>query len=424
MQVPTTSNTPSPMLPPPLISALRNPDPEATEPFHHCKQLDKFVKEFAPHQGYGIIIGHSGRDPHLYCRYECHRGGKPAKRKGQTDATECNPPKKTRSIRIECPFKMKATFHRERCTWTLHHEITSHNHGPMEMEIPHITPSIAPTSAEQSLALDLSHEPTNVPLDTTVQSQLLSINNRILSMPTSQQDEILQSIHKLIDAVSNVPKDKIPTNAHDSHEQQTALQILEEMEQFNELIQFQSPLHVQHNDTSITHHQEQEKSPTSPSRIDVDAFNRLMNKQALMNDQPLMNDHPSFDSIDSFVYEDLLQPNTQQPGVQTTCQVLDVNTVAKHDYATNTNLERSLSSTLPSTTINKEPLPPHPVYKSSHEPPPQTRSTRSTIKKTASVSPRRTRSRLDHVTGVAAQSGVKRTQLTRTRSTLSAKKHK
>ncbi|KAH9808053.1 hypothetical protein DFH28DRAFT_1137036 [Melampsora americana] len=246
MQAPTTSDTPSStMLPPPPISTLPDPNPMVTEPFEHRKQLDTFVKEFAPHQGYGIIIGHSGRDPHLYCKYECHRGGKPAKRKGQTDSNKCDSPKKTRSIKIGCPFKMKATFNRERRTWTLHHENTYHNHGPMNMEIPDITPSIAPTSfpkAEQTLALDPSHQK-NVVLDTSIQSQLLSINNRILTMTPSQQNEIIQSIHKLLDVVCNVPEDKIATNHPDPHEQ-AALHILDDIEQFNKLIQLRSPLHV------------------------------------------------------------------------------------------------------------------------------------------------------------------------------------
>ncbi|EGF99571.1 uncharacterized protein MELLADRAFT_112636 [Melampsora larici-populina 98AG31] len=429
MQAPTTSNTPSSlMLPPPPISTLPDPNPMVTEPFEQRKQLDNFVKEFAPHQGYGIIIGHSGRDPYLYCKYDCHCGGKPAKRKGQTDSNECDPPKKTRSIKIGCPFKMKATFHKERRTWTLHHENTYHNHGPMEMEIPDITSSIAPTSfpkAEQTLDLDPSHKP----IDTSLQSQLLSISNRILSMTASQQDEIIQSIHKLLDAVCNVPEDKIPTNLPDPH-QDAAIQLLDDLEQFNELIQFQSPLHVKDNDTSIMYCQEPEKSPTRPSSTDIDALNITV-----MNNQPLMNDQPSFDSIYSFLLEDLLQPSLQ-PSVQTNCQVLDatpeidVNSAAEHhepsshDHARNIDQEASVPSTLPSLSFNKVPISPHPVGDTLQVPIPQARTTRSTIKKTASVSPCRTRSKVDLVTGVAAQSGVKRTQISRTCSTLSAKKHK
>ncbi|EGG11549.1 uncharacterized protein MELLADRAFT_91133 [Melampsora larici-populina 98AG31] len=388
-------DTLSPMLPPPPISTLPNPDPNVTEPFDHRKQLDNFVKEFAPHQGYGIIIGHSGRDPHLYCKYECHRGGKPAKRKGQTDATECDPPKKTRSIKIGCPFKMKATFHRERRTWTLHHENTYHNHGPMEMEILDITPSIAPTSLpknEQPLSLESSHEPKNVPLEPSVQSKLLLINNRILSMTACQQEEIVQSIHQLLDAVCNVPEDKISTTINDPHTE-AALQILDEMEHFQDLIQLRSPLHDEDNDISITYHLEEEKSPTRPNRINIDALNIT-----LTNNQPLMNDQPSLNSIDSFIYEDLLQTTSLQPGAQTNCQDLDVtcdidvNAVAKehesssHENATNINQEAHVSTTLPLPTpsINNEPHPLRPVEKSSHVPIP---STRSTIKNNASVSP-------------------------------------
>ncbi|EGG04655.1 uncharacterized protein MELLADRAFT_88709 [Melampsora larici-populina 98AG31] len=413
MQAPTTSNTPSSlMLPPTPISTLPDPNPMVTEPFEHHKQLDNLVKEFAPHQGYAIIVGHSGRDPYLYCKYDCHCGGKPAK-----------------SIKIGCPFKMKATFHKERHTWTLHHQNTYHNHGPMEMEIPDITSRIAPTSAEQTLDLDPSHKPTNVLLDTSLQSQLLSISNRILSMTASQEDEIIQSIHKLLDAVCNVPEDKIPTNLPDPH-QDAAIQLLDDLEQFNKLIQFQSPLHVKDNITSIMYRQEPEKSPTWPSSIDIDAFNITV-----MNDQPLMNDQPSFDSIDSFLLEDLLQLSLQ-PSVQTNCQVLDatpeidVNSAAKHhepsshDHARNIDQEASVPSTLPSSSFNKVPIPPHPVCDTLQVPIPQARTTRSTIKKTASVSPRRTRSKVYLVTGVAAQSGVKRTQISRTCSTPSAKKHK
>ncbi|EGG12984.1 uncharacterized protein MELLADRAFT_87117 [Melampsora larici-populina 98AG31] len=222
MLSPTTSNTQLPMPLPPIITTLPDPDPKVTEPFDHRKQLNKYVKEFAPQHGYGIIIGHSGRDPHLYCKYQCHCSGKPAKPKvkpgaDQASKTETEPPKKSRSIKIECPFEMKACFDHEKRTWTLHHKISHHNHEPMEMVIPLLTTSIPTTSTipttQQPQGPEASPEINQKHPQTTIQSQLLSINNRILTLEPHQQDELVKSIHKLLDLVlCSSPEGKIPND--------------------------------------------------------------------------------------------------------------------------------------------------------------------------------------------------------------------
>ena len=67
------------MLAPPPITTM--PDPHVTDPFELRKPLGKYVKEFATPQGYGINIAHSGQEGNLYCNYECHQSGKPAKKK-------------------------------------------------------------------------------------------------------------------------------------------------------------------------------------------------------------------------------------------------------------------------------------------------------------------------------------------------------
>lgn len=73
------------MPPPPPISVRGDPDPNITDPFDLWKPLDNYVKSFAPNHGYAIIVGHSGRAPHLYTNYDCHRSGRPAKRKVKND---------------------------------------------------------------------------------------------------------------------------------------------------------------------------------------------------------------------------------------------------------------------------------------------------------------------------------------------------
>lgn len=159
-----TINTETDMLPPPPLTALGDPDPMITDPFDLRKPLDHYVKGFAPSRGYAIIVGHSGRTPNIYTNYECHRSGKPAKRKikidinptnstishsknqesnGEADSRNFQPPKKTRSIKIGCPFKMKACFHKEKRAWTLIHVNTTHNHGPYDFDIAIMVPTNA-----------------------------------------------------------------------------------------------------------------------------------------------------------------------------------------------------------------------------------------------------------------------------------------
>lgn len=158
----STIKTKPDMLPPPPLTAIGDPNPTITDPFDLRKPLDNYVKGFAPSHGYSIIVGHSGRTPIIYTNYECHRSGKPAKRKVKKDINPTNrtishstnpesnpetelsnflPPKKTRSIKIGCPFKMKACFHKEKRAWTLIHVTTTHNHGPYNFDISSMIPT-------------------------------------------------------------------------------------------------------------------------------------------------------------------------------------------------------------------------------------------------------------------------------------------
>ncbi|EGF97746.1 uncharacterized protein MELLADRAFT_84499 [Melampsora larici-populina 98AG31] len=463
MLSPTTSNTIFPMPPPPLITTLPDPNPLVTKPFDHRKQLDKFVKEFAPQHGYGIIIGHSGRDPNLYCKYQCHRSGKPAKPKARIGVDhvtkiESEPPKKSRSIKIGCPFEMRACFDHQRQTWTLVHKISHHNHEPMEIVIPVITTIISTSSiqqttptTEQPQAREASHESKETTPETSIQSQLVSINEQILSMEAPQQDEMIKSIRKLLNSVCSVPEDEISNNIRKPNNE-IALDILDDMEYFQSFHQPQLPDDVGKGIDFAVALMDPEKSPTTQSRIN-DALDVTLN----------LNQH-SFDSLDSFQYEDLIRSHSQPmeniiQNNQThhdfesthdtdliaqnghTFQHIDstndyitkvqnnhtphnfdrtnennINTA--HDPSSQhnaTNISSEVISAIPSTQqipSANDPLQTHPVTKQCNT---------STVKDNAQVSPRRTRSKVAAVHAEEeVQSGLNR----RTRSALSGKKRK
>ncbi|EGF98282.1 uncharacterized protein MELLADRAFT_113670 [Melampsora larici-populina 98AG31] len=101
-------------------------------------ELDKYVKGFPIPHGYKINIAHSSKDNCNICHYECHRGGKPSKPKPRTNVgntTEPNQPpftRVTRSIKIECPFRLTAQYDTTSKLWTLVHVCIGHNHGPIQ----------------------------------------------------------------------------------------------------------------------------------------------------------------------------------------------------------------------------------------------------------------------------------------------------
>lgn len=98
--------------------------------------MDNYVKEFVPHHGYKIIIGHSSSKNCNIVHYDCHRGGKPHPPKPKITGTTpdlVSAPKPltvTRSIKIQCPFRLTAKFDSDSNAWCLTHVQLGHNHEP------------------------------------------------------------------------------------------------------------------------------------------------------------------------------------------------------------------------------------------------------------------------------------------------------
>ncbi|KAH9812738.1 hypothetical protein DFH28DRAFT_898555, partial [Melampsora americana] len=92
------------------------------------QKMKEFVKAFAPPHGYLISVQKSYLVKGL-CNYVCHRGGVPETIKDES--------KESKSLKINCPFKLKAKLNRGHNSWTLHLIDTKHNHPPnFDLEIP------------------------------------------------------------------------------------------------------------------------------------------------------------------------------------------------------------------------------------------------------------------------------------------------
>ncbi|EGF98629.1 uncharacterized protein MELLADRAFT_113392 [Melampsora larici-populina 98AG31] len=179
------------------------------------KRLDNYVKDFVVRHGYKITISHSSNDNGGLCHYDCHRGGHPARPKPKKingDAPPCSTnPKKphvTRSIKIQCPFRLTGKLDKTTNTWELHHVRIGHNHGPADTEakqmsvaVP-IVPNIVYTQEIDSRA------------------KIESRATRILQLSPRRQDIILQELDKLINQHSTIHSVTSPpkVNEADSNE--------------------------------------------------------------------------------------------------------------------------------------------------------------------------------------------------------------
>ncbi|EGG09140.1 uncharacterized protein MELLADRAFT_104444 [Melampsora larici-populina 98AG31] len=96
--------------------------PPITLPGPTLELMNKYVKEFSPQHGYLISIGRSSVKKKPNCRYRCHRSGLPEAVKDST--------KELKSLKIDCPFLLKARYNSVKQSWTLTHVNTTHNHPP------------------------------------------------------------------------------------------------------------------------------------------------------------------------------------------------------------------------------------------------------------------------------------------------------
>lgn len=84
--------------------------------------MNEYVKEFSPQHGYHISIGRSSFKKKKQCKYICHRSGLPEIAKDST--------KDSKSLKIGCPFTLKARYNSTNESWSLSHVNTNHNHPP------------------------------------------------------------------------------------------------------------------------------------------------------------------------------------------------------------------------------------------------------------------------------------------------------
>ncbi|EGG04561.1 uncharacterized protein MELLADRAFT_108186 [Melampsora larici-populina 98AG31] len=148
------------------LPGTRDPlDPKTRE------HMDRYVKSFAAPHGYLISVGKSyvskGR-----CTYRCHRGG--------FCKTSNDTAKTSKSLKIQCPFELKAKLDTEHRYWTLSHINTSHNHPP-NFELEYIPPD--------------DKNSTGVDIDTF----LYSLSQRLQLLDSTTQMTIVEEINHILD---------------------------------------------------------------------------------------------------------------------------------------------------------------------------------------------------------------------------------
>lgn len=159
----------------PTIEAKIPAPPPITLPGPDQKSMTDYVKAFAPQHGYLISIGRSWRGKGL-SQYRCHRSGLPESSK--------DPTKLSKSLKIDCPFKLKAQFSSSKNTWTLSHININHNHEPNFDIQP---PDLEPTT-----------------LDPDVESFLTAFGPRIRCLPMQDQKSIILQINQSLSNIDTI----------------------------------------------------------------------------------------------------------------------------------------------------------------------------------------------------------------------------
>ncbi|EGG01665.1 uncharacterized protein MELLADRAFT_66869 [Melampsora larici-populina 98AG31] len=106
----------------PVLNTTIPAPPPITLPGPTLDSMNNYVKAFAPPHGYLISIGRSSLVQKPFCNYRSHRGGLPEASK--------DPTKESKSLKMECPFNLKARYSPSTQMWTLSHIVTNHNHDP------------------------------------------------------------------------------------------------------------------------------------------------------------------------------------------------------------------------------------------------------------------------------------------------------
>jgi hypothetical protein len=151
--------------------------PPTTLPGPTLESMNNYVKGFAPQHGYLISIGRSSLVKKPFCNYRCHRGGLPEISK--------DPTKESKSIKIQCPFKLKARYSSSTQTWILSHIETRHNHPPNF--------DIQPQPAPQL---------TSITPEVEVDTFISSLGQRIKALSVEEQHNIIASINNLFETVN------------------------------------------------------------------------------------------------------------------------------------------------------------------------------------------------------------------------------
>ncbi|KAH9807275.1 hypothetical protein DFH28DRAFT_998129 [Melampsora americana] len=261
---------------PPVIQVqvIKNPKEDR-------KRLDNYVKEFVVPHGYKITISHSSNESRGICHYECHRSGHPARPKSQQNnintpscSTNPNTSHVTRSIKIQCPFRLTAKFEESTNTWDLQHVRIGHNHGP----------------ADTSVAVP--------PVPTIVYPhEINSRVTRILQLSPRRQNIVLQGLDELLDQNSAVGLVTSPlmNNGADSDDNEVALALktLDDLDESDECgTEEQVPMPVNQAHPNQDHvvdqpPKRQESIPTNPAAQGDESIptDQLTNKAIAPQDQ-------------------------------------------------------------------------------------------------------------------------------------------
>ncbi|EGG00299.1 uncharacterized protein MELLADRAFT_67926 [Melampsora larici-populina 98AG31] len=190
MESPET-NTPNTDIPaPPPITTLNNVKRES---------MNQYVKNFATQHGYIISIRNSSI-ARTSIKYVCHCSGLPRATK--------QPPKEStsKSLKINCPFQLKAKYNPENQSWTLSHLNTTHNHPPNLNIQPSIEPHVIQPSIELISTISDNPDLKETQLDSTqtqtahitTHSFIHTFSQRILALSVEQQQLLFVQIDNLL----------------------------------------------------------------------------------------------------------------------------------------------------------------------------------------------------------------------------------
>ncbi|EGG01525.1 uncharacterized protein MELLADRAFT_110868 [Melampsora larici-populina 98AG31] len=179
--------------------------PRKSLPGPTLKSMNDYVKDFAPQHGYLISIHQSSLTKKPFCTYLCHRSGLP-------ELSKDDPTKETKSLKINCPFKLKARYNASTVLWTLSHVNIKHNHPPnlnLQPPQPPATLSIQSLHAESTSAplidsTPISLDPSSLDEDKTllptskVELFLTSFGSRIRALSIKQQQDVIIKIENIL----------------------------------------------------------------------------------------------------------------------------------------------------------------------------------------------------------------------------------